>query len=195
LFSVVALLIAALPAAEEPARQRFDLPAGAAVVMLKRVAQQAGLEIAYSAAAVQGVQTQPVAGDFTPREALERMVAATPLKIFSDPQTGALSVLRTSDSTTQTDLPPPTSLPNMKPRKSLSTFAAWVGLTPLQKSTGGKQKLGATSKMGERTLRRLLIIGAAAAVQQAVRRGAPPTTWLGRMLARKPRISVDPSES
>src|SRR5215217_3042535 len=35
-------------------------------------------------------------------------------------------------------------------------FAAWVGLTPLQHSTGGKQKLGATSKMGERTLRRLL---------------------------------------
>lgn len=39
-------------------------------------------------------------------------------------------------------------------------FAAWVGLTPLQTSTGGKQKLGATSKMGERILRRLLIIGA-----------------------------------
>ena len=67
--------------------------------MLKRAAQQAGLEIAYSAATVQGVQTQPVAGEFTPREALERMVAATPLKIFSDPQTGALSVLRTPDST------------------------------------------------------------------------------------------------
>jgi len=32
-------------------------------------------------------------------------------------------------------------------------FAAWLGLTPLQKSTGGKQKLGATSKMGERTIR------------------------------------------
>jgi transposase len=31
-------------------------------------------------------------------------------------------------------------------------FAAWLGLTPLQRSTGGKQKLGATSKMGERTL-------------------------------------------
>ena len=75
--------------------------------MLKRVAQQAGFEIAYSAAAVQGVQTQPVAGEFTPREALERMVADTPLKIFSDPQTGALSVLRSSDPTTQTDLPPP----------------------------------------------------------------------------------------
>src|SRR5215469_15772015 len=34
-------------------------------------------------------------------------------------------------------------------------FAAWLGLTPFQKSTGGKQKLGAVSKRGERTIRRL----------------------------------------
>jgi transposase len=40
-------------------------------------------------------------------------------------------------------------------------FAAWLGLTPLQKSTGGKQKLGAISKREERTLRRLLILGPA----------------------------------
>ena len=46
-------------------------------------------------------------------------------------------------------------------------FAAWLGLTPLQKSTGGKQKLGAVSKRGERTIRRLLFIGASAVVQQA----------------------------
>jgi hypothetical protein len=52
-------------------------------------------------------------------------------------------------------------------------FAAWLGLTPLQRSTGGKQKLGATSKMGERTLRRLLIIGSSAVVQQGSKRGAP----------------------
>src|SRR4051812_8882132 len=37
-------------------------------------------------------------------------------------------------------------------------FAAWLGLTPLQKSTGGKHRLGAISKMGERTIRRLLIL-------------------------------------
>src|ERR1700733_7792893 len=53
-------------------------------------------------------------------------------------------------------------------------FAAWLGLTPLQRSTGGKQKLGVMSKMGERTLRRLLlIIGSSAVVQQASKRGAP----------------------
>lgn len=69
-------------------------------------------------------------------------------------------------------------------------FAAWVGLTPLQRSTGGKQKLGATSKMGERTIRRLLIMGASAVVCQATRRGAPAGSWLARMLARKPRMLV-----
>ena len=69
-------------------------------------------------------------------------------------------------------------------------FAAWLGLTPLQRSTGGKQKLGATSKMGERTLRRLLIIGSSAVVQQASKRGAPRGSWLEQMLARKPRMLV-----
>jgi transposase len=69
-------------------------------------------------------------------------------------------------------------------------FAAWLGLTPLQKSTGGKQKLGVTSKMGERTLRRLLIIGSSAVVRQASKRGAPKGSWLEQMLARKPRMLV-----
>ena len=69
-------------------------------------------------------------------------------------------------------------------------FAAWLGLTPLQKSTGGKQKLGAVSKRGERTIRRLLIIGASAVVQQASRRGASKGSWLARMLARKPKMLV-----
>ncbi len=69
-------------------------------------------------------------------------------------------------------------------------FAAWVGLTPLQRSTGGKQKLGAISRMGERTLRRLLIVGASAVVRHASRRDLPAGSWLARMLARKPRMLV-----
>lgn len=67
-------------------------------------------------------------------------------------------------------------------------FAAWVGLTPSQRSTGGKQRLGRISKMGERTLRRLLIIGAAAVVRWAVRGRGPASPWLMSMLARKPRM-------
>ena len=69
-------------------------------------------------------------------------------------------------------------------------FAAWLGLTPLQKSTGGKQKLGAISKMGERTIRRLLILGASAVVRWATQRGAAEGSWLARMLGRKPRMLV-----
>lgn len=69
-------------------------------------------------------------------------------------------------------------------------FAAWLGLTPRQMSTGGKQKLGAISRMGERTLRRLLIIGSSAVVLQASRRGPAPGSWLEGMLARKPRMLV-----
>ena len=69
-------------------------------------------------------------------------------------------------------------------------FAAWVGLTPLQHSTGGKPKLGATSKMGERTLRRLLIIGANSVLLGAARTGVPAGSGLSRMLARKPPMLV-----
>jgi transposase len=69
-------------------------------------------------------------------------------------------------------------------------FAAWVGLTPLQHSTGGKQKLGATSKMGERTLRRLLILGASGVLRWAARNGAPAGSWIARMVSRKPPMLV-----
>jgi transposase len=67
-------------------------------------------------------------------------------------------------------------------------FAAWVGLTPLQRSTGGKERLGRISRMGERTIRRLLIIGASAVARWAARNGAPAGSWLARMLVRKPRM-------
>ena len=69
-------------------------------------------------------------------------------------------------------------------------FAAWVGLTPRQNSTGGKARLGAITRMGERTLRRLLTIGASAVVRQAAVRGAPAGSWLAQMLARKPKMLV-----
>jgi transposase len=69
-------------------------------------------------------------------------------------------------------------------------FAAWLGLVPRQHSSGGRQKLGAISRMGERSLRRLLIIGASAVVLHASKRGAPRGSWLEQMLARKPRMLV-----
>ena len=70
-------------------------------------------------------------------------------------------------------------------------FAAWLGLTPRQHSTGGKQRLGATTKMGERSLRRLLILGAnSVIIKRHVHASAKPGTWLGGMLTRKPPLLV-----
>ena len=69
-------------------------------------------------------------------------------------------------------------------------FSAWLGLVPRQHTTGGKPRLGRISKMGQRDLRRLLIIGAMAVVSSAVRRGETNDPWLARMLARKPRMLV-----
>jgi transposase len=69
-------------------------------------------------------------------------------------------------------------------------FAAWVGLVPVQHSTGGKQVLGRTSKMGQRDIRRLLISGAMVIVRWACPKGTPEGSWLHRMLARKPRMLV-----
>jgi transposase len=69
-------------------------------------------------------------------------------------------------------------------------FAAWLGLTPRQHSSGGKERLGRTSKMGERSLRRLLIIGASSALIAATRDPSKANPWLARMLARKPRMLV-----
>ena len=69
-------------------------------------------------------------------------------------------------------------------------FSAWVGLVPRQHTTGGKPRLGRISKMGQRDLRRLLIMGAMAVVQHAIRRGEITDPWLARMLARKPKMLV-----
>lgn len=69
-------------------------------------------------------------------------------------------------------------------------FAAWLGLVPRQHSSGGKQKLGRTSKMGQRDIRRLLIIGAMSVVRWRSQNDSQPGSWLARMLARKPRMLV-----
>lgn len=80
--------------------------------------------------------------------------------------------------------------PEMSSFEGSRNFSAWLGLVPRQYSTGGKQILGRTSKMGQKDIRRLLIIGAMSLINVAVRKGAPRGSWLERMLMRKPRMVV-----
>lgn len=83
-----------------------------------------------------------------------------------------------------------TFAPPMESFKRGRDFAAWLGLVPRQHSSGGKQKLGRTSKMGQRDIRRLLIVGAMSVVHWRGRNGGRPGSWLSRMLAKKPKMLV-----
>jgi transposase len=69
-------------------------------------------------------------------------------------------------------------------------FAGWLGLASRQHSSGGKDKLGRITKAGDKTLRRLLIIGSSAVLQNAAIKPPPAVSWLARMMAGKPRMLV-----
>ena len=64
-------------------------------------------------------------------------------------------------------------------------FAAWLGLTPRANSSGGKERQGRISKMGDRYLRRLLINGMTSQLQ-SVRRHPDRHPWTTGLLHRKP---------
>jgi len=65
-------------------------------------------------------------------------------------------------------------------------FAAWLGLTPLQKSSGGKERLGRITKMGDKYLRKLLIVGMTSLVRRAKYNPKTVDPRLADLLARKP---------
>ena len=69
-------------------------------------------------------------------------------------------------------------------------FSAWLGLVPRQHTTGGKERLGRITKMGQRDIRRLLIIGANAVIAASERKHRCDDPWLANMLAKKPRLVV-----
>jgi transposase len=65
-------------------------------------------------------------------------------------------------------------------------FAAWLGLTPRQHSSGGREWLGGISKRGDGYLRRLLIHGARSILHWGKRRPGAHQAWLESLLARRP---------
>ena len=76
--------------------------------------------------------------------------------------------------------------PDASAFRSGRDFAAWVGLVPRQNSSGGKERLGRITKMGDRSIRRLLITGALSAIRWARTRPGFAESWIGRLIERKP---------
>jgi len=69
-------------------------------------------------------------------------------------------------------------------------MAAVLGLTPNQHSSGGKAKLGAITKRGDKYIRTLLVNGATSVLNTLGNKSDPKSQWLRKMLARKPDNKV-----
>jgi transposase len=67
---------------------------------------------------------------------------------------------------------------DFKQFKNGAQFGAWLGLTPRQNSSGGKNSLGGITKRGDMYLRSLLIQVAKSAVMTAHKRDDPISKWL-----------------
>lgn len=70
--------------------------------------------------------------------------------------------------------------------KSGREFAAWLGLTPRNHSSGGKERLGKITKMGDRYLRQLIVVGMTSRVRQVANHPDRADPWLTQLLQRKP---------
>ena len=79
-----------------------------------------------------------------------------------------------------------TSVPDPAVFKSGRQFAAYFGFVPRQNSSGGKDRLGRISKMGNGYLRRLLVVGATSVTRRAPTTDTRTGTWVRSLLERKP---------
>ncbi len=125
-------LNAALTGAE-PARRSFDLSIDTADKSLRRFSLQSGFEVLFATQVTAKIQANPVQGEFTPKEAITRLLAGTGLTAAQDQKTGAFTVTRASDpnavraAQTPSDRPPPN--PPVETQAGRTTGAASSGST------------------------------------------------------------------
>ena len=65
-------------------------------------------------------------------------------------------------------------------------LAAWLGLTPLNKSSGGRERLGHITKKGDRYIRKLLIVGMTSRALMARNKPEKADIWTAKLLDQKP---------
>ena len=80
------------------------------------------------------------------------------------------------------------TVPDAGAFRSGREFAAWLGLVPRQRSSGGKQRLGRIGREGDRYVRRLLVVGAQSALIGSRELKASP--WVRGLLARCARLKA-----
>jgi hypothetical protein len=116
----------------ELTRRPFAIPAADAEATLETFSDQAGAQVVYLIEDVRGVATNPMQGTFAIRDALERLVARTELRVEVDGKTGAFVIRRDRKSRPPAESPRPTNQitpqPMKSPRTLLAVLASWLAL-------------------------------------------------------------------
>jgi iron complex outermembrane recepter protein len=94
LISLSILLACAALTAAQATKRPFDLPATFAEKTLRMFSAQSGLPLLFRTDVTKGVRTQAVRGDFSPHEALDKMLAGTVLVAVYDEKTGSFTIKR-----------------------------------------------------------------------------------------------------
>jgi iron complex outermembrane receptor protein len=112
----------AVLAADRPEhRQVYNLPHGDAAAMLPLFADASALPVVFLMDKVRGVQTNAVSGEFSPREAIDRMLAHTTLVAYQDDATGGFTVTRRPAPAPREEVE---RKPNAQPQTSANAMTA-----------------------------------------------------------------------
>ncbi|HEY1110728.1 MAG TPA: TonB-dependent receptor plug domain-containing protein [Opitutaceae bacterium] len=139
---VASIVCCALPAAGAAAtaegKRTFNVPRGDAATTLSQFAGASGRQIVFMMEKVRGEQTNAVQGEYSPREALDRMLAGTALVALQDENTGGFLVRRAAPPPPAAEPAPPSPpkpkaatqepSPSMKRKNLLAAFAGWLAL-------------------------------------------------------------------
>jgi transposase len=82
-------------------------------------------------------------------------------------------------------------VPDPSAFRSARHFAAWIGLTPKDHSTAGRQRLGAITRAGDEALRSVLVVGATAVLGPIAKGAGLRSPWLLKLLEKdKPKLAA-----
>lgn len=131
---VLAALVGAVSAAAPIPKRHYELVSGDAALTLRQFVEQSGEQVLYLVPKVRGVKTHAVQGEFTTRDALERMLRDTELVAVVDEKTGALLIQRLPPARADKSVPAPatpsppktTETRPVKRNRILPIFAGWL---------------------------------------------------------------------
>jgi transposase len=161
----------------------IDIPDGLerAVLMAQRIVEGAALDVPTEAGRIVLMLSQQMLGTHTQLRQIDRALACLQR---TDDMARRLATIPGIGPVGATALAASVTDPGQF--RSGREFAAWLGLTPLQNSSGGKERLGRISKMGDKYLRKLLVVGATSLVRRARHKPETADRRLVALLARKP---------